>query len=143
LAVDEDLPRRVTGWSGKSPSHLRITFGDEFRPLLHIDHRAGAHQLPDGVIAGSLAFEALPRTRLRFPFDLRFERDRISISVDGRRRRFTVISCAGLAVATATFDECAIQVEARAEVIESVALRKLTERELRQLIASHNDRQNP
>jgi hypothetical protein len=137
----------VSGWGG---GRLRSQLSSlSFRCTTEVDDQSfeiemrSGPALPTWVALNSLLLQSLhPEIphRIHFPLELRIHESRVSIRVEGRARRFRVLTCEDTATALAEVDGIAVRITGPPAVFNGLALRRLSEAELATLIREHRSR---
>jgi len=96
--------------------------------------------LPTWVALHSLLLQSLhPEIPhwIHFPLELRIDESKMSIRVEGRARRFRLLSCEDTSTALAEVDGIAVRITGPHAAFDGLALRRLSEEELATLIREH------
>jgi hypothetical protein len=75
--------------------------------------------------------------RIHFPLELRIDESKMSIRVEGRARRFRLLTCGDTSTALAEVDGIAVRITGPHAAFNGLALRRLSEEELATLIREH------
>jgi hypothetical protein len=84
--------------------------------------------------------ETLLRPRLRFPLEIRVEKERTTIRLDGRTKRVDLYSCGTTGLIHIDMgDGLSVQALGALELFEGLAIRKLSEHEVAALVREHQE----
>lgn len=150
FAPQEDVQDgRINGYGGRDDAghvlNLTITYrldGDEDGLELRADRHDRSGHPPWGQIwmmTSRVLSNAIHRNRpTRFPLELRIDREKFTVRVNGRARKMTVYTCGDAASGTLKIGDEAVVITGSRNVFESLSLRSLERAEFDDFVRKSN-----
>jgi hypothetical protein len=121
------------GWSDDAPTSCSLRFTRESGGQIEISARASGGT-PDGMLVHRLLFRSVGMGKPAFPLEVRIERDKLRVRIDGRSRVFTSLSSGSRVIAFATVSGVAVDIEGERADLEGLVLRRLAKKEVKALV---------
>ena len=121
------------GWSENAPNHLHLRCEGGSTGQIEVTARTHA-PMSDHMLVHRLLFRSIGHGKIAMPLEVRVERVKIRVRLDGRSRVLSALTSGSRAIAVVKVGDLTLEIEGKRADLEGLVLRRVTKKELKALV---------